>query len=84
MKEEALGKWEDNDGRDELSHVIWAKKILTLVNDVPDPAGLLIPEVHCLLPDVVKEQIESEFTTWDRFANTIKAILKSSIDGALP
>ena len=83
LKEEELGKWEDDDGRDELSHVIWANKILTLTNDVPDPAGLLIPEVHRLLPDVIKERIESEFTTWDTFANTIKAISISSIDDAL-
>ena len=83
LKEEELGKWEDNDGRDKLSHVIWANKILTLANDVPDPTGLLIPEVCCLLPDIIKEQIESEFTTWDTFANTIKAILKSSINDAL-
>ena len=83
LKEEELGKWEDDDGRDELSHVIWANKILTLANDVPDPAGLLIPEVCHLLPDIIKEQIESEFTTWDRFENMIKAISKLSIDDAL-
>ena len=83
LKEEELGKWEDNNGQDELSHVIWANKILTLANNIPDPAGLLIPEVCHLLPDVIKEQIESEFATWDRFADVIKAISKSSIDNAL-
>ena len=46
LKEEDLGKWEDNDGQDKLSHIIWANKVLTLTNDVPDPAGLLIPEVR--------------------------------------
>ena len=83
LKAEELGKWEDDDGQDELSHVIWANKILTLANDIPDPAGLLIPEVRCLLPDIVKEWIESEFATWDRFADVIKAISKLSIDDAL-
>ena len=46
LKEDELGIWLEEDGRDELSHVLWADKILTLANDVPDPAGLLIPEVR--------------------------------------
>jgi hypothetical protein len=83
LKEEELGKWEEEDGREELSHVIWANKILTLANNVPDPAGLLIPEVRRLLPDVICEHIESEFPTWETFTDAIKAILKSSIDDAL-
>ena len=83
LKEEELGKWEEEDRWDELSHVIWANKILTLANDVPDPAGLLIPEVCHLLPDVVQDCIESEFATWEAFMDVIKAILKLSINDAL-
>ena len=82
LKEDELGKWQEEDGRDELSHVIWANKILTLANDVPDPAGLLIPEVRRLLPDVIRDRIESEFTTWEAFTTAIKAISKSSINDA--
>ena len=83
LKENELGIWQEEDGRDELSHVIWANKILTLANDVPDPAGLLIPEVRRLLPEVVRDRIGSDFTTWEDFTNAIKAISKSSIDDAL-
>jgi ferredoxin len=83
LKENELGIWQEEDGRDELSHVLWAKKILTLANDVPDPAGLLIPEVRRLLLEVIRDRIELEFATWDDFANAIKAISKSSVDDAL-
>jgi len=83
LKEEELGKWQEEDGRDELSHVIWANKIITLANDVPDPAGLLIPEVHRVLPEVIRERIDSEFANWEDFTKAIKAISKSSIDDAL-
>jgi hypothetical protein len=64
-------------------HVLWANKILTLANDVPDPAGLLILEVRRLLPEVIHEHIDSEFANWEDFTMAIKAILKSSIDDAL-
>jgi hypothetical protein len=40
LKEEELGKWQKEDGRDELSH-IWVNKILTLTNDVPDQQASL-------------------------------------------
>lgn len=83
LKENELGIWQEEDGRDELSHVLWANKILTLANDVPDPAGLLIPEVRRLLPEVIRDRIESEFATWEDFTNAIKAISKSSVDDAL-
>jgi hypothetical protein len=83
LKESELGVWQEEDGRDELSHVLWANKILTLANDVPDPAGLLIPEVCRLLPEVIRDRIESEFTTWEDFTKAIKAISKSSVDDAL-
>ena len=82
-KESELGIWQEEDGQDELSHVIWANKILTLANNVPDPAGLLIPEVHHLLPEVICDCIGSDFATWGMFTDTIKAISKSSIDDAL-
>ena len=83
LKEEELGVWQEEDGRDELSHVLWADKILSLANDVPDPAGLLIPEVRRLLPAVIRECINSEFPNWEDFVRAIKAISKSSIDDAL-
>ena len=83
MKEEELGVWQEEDGRNELSHVIWADKILALANDVPDPAGLLIPEVRRLLPGAIRERIDAEFINWEDFARAIKAISKSSIDDAL-
>jgi hypothetical protein len=83
LKESELGIWQEEDGRDELSHVLWANKILALANDVPDPAGLLIPEVRRLLPEVIRDRIESEFATWEDFTNAIKAISKSSVDDAL-
>jgi len=83
LKEEELGKWQEEDGWDKLSHVIWANKIITLANDVPDPAGLFIPEVHRLLPEVIHERIDSEFANWEDFTKAIKAISKSSIDDAL-
>ena len=83
LKEDELGIWREVDGRDELSHVIWADKALTLANDVPDPAGLLIPACRGLLPEVIRERINSEFTNWEDFTNTVKAISKSSIDDAL-
>jgi hypothetical protein len=74
LKENELGIWREEDGHDKLSHVLWANKILTLANDVPDPAGLLIPEVRRLLPEVIRDRIESEFATWEDFMNAIKAI----------
>ena len=83
LKESELGIWEEEDGQDKLSHVIWVNKIFTLANDIPDPAGLLIPEVHHLLPEVIHDHIGSDFTTWGTFTDAIKAILKSSIDDAL-
>jgi hypothetical protein len=82
LKEDELGKWQEEDGRDELSHVIWANKILTLANDVPDPTGLLIPEVCRQLPEVIHDCIESEFTMWEAFKIAIKAISKSTINDA--
>ena len=83
LKEEELGIWKEEDGCDELSHVLWADKILTLVNDIPDPAGLLIPEVRRLLPEVIRERIDSEFANWEDFTKAIKTISKSSIDDPL-
>ena len=83
LKEDELGVWQEEDGRDELSHVLWANKILSLANDVPDPAGLLIPEVRCLLPEVICDRIDSEFANWEDFTEAIKAISKSSINDAL-
>ena len=83
LKEDELGIWREVDGWDELSHVIWVDKVLTLANDVPDAAGLLIPEIHHLLPEVICECINSEFTNWEDLTNAVKAILKSSIDDAL-
>ena len=83
LKENELGVWREEDGRDELSHVLWADKALTLANDVPDPAGLLIPEVRRLLPEVIRDKIEPEFPTWEEFIKAVKAISKSSIDDAL-
>jgi len=83
LKEDELGIWQEEDGRDELAHVLWADKILTLANDVPDPAGLLIPEVRRLLPEVIRERIETEFANWEDFSKAVKAISKSSIDDAL-
>ena len=83
LKEDELGIWQEEDGRDELAHVLWADKILTLANDVPDPAGLLIPEVRRLLPEVIRERIETEFANWEDFTKAVKAISKSSIDDAL-
>jgi hypothetical protein len=55
----------------------------SLANDVPDPAGLLIPEVCRLLPEVIRDRIDSEFANWEDFTKAIKAISKSSIDDAL-
>ena len=78
-----LGISQEEDGRDELSHVLWANKILSLANDVPDPAGLLIPEVHRLLPEVIRDHIDSKFANWEDFTKAIKAVLKSSINDAL-
>jgi hypothetical protein len=83
LKESELGVWKEEDGHDEQLHVLWVNKILTLANDVPDPAGLLIPEVRGLLLEVIRDHIESEFATWEDFANAIKAISKSSVDDAL-
>jgi len=37
LQENKLGVWQEEDGHDELSHVLWADKALTLANDVPDP-----------------------------------------------
>ena len=61
LKEDELGIWQEEDRWVELTHILWANKILTLANDVPDPAGLLIPEVRCLLPEVIRERIETKF-----------------------
>ena len=83
LKEDELGIWQEVDGRDELSHVLWADKILTLANDVPDPAGLLIPEVRRLLPEVIRDRIDSEFANWGDFTKAVKAISKSTIDDTL-
>ena len=58
-------------------------KILTLANDVPDPAGLLIPEVCHILLEVIHDCIGLDFTTWEDFTDAIKAISKSSIDDML-
>jgi hypothetical protein len=76
LKEDKLGLWQEEDGRDELSHVLWANKILTLANDIPNPAGVLIPKVYCLLLEVIRDRIGSDFTTWEDFANTIKTIYR--------
>ena len=53
------------------------------MNNISDPAGLLILEVHHLLPDAVKEHITSEFATWATFTYVIKAISKSSINDTM-
>jgi hypothetical protein len=82
LKEE-LGVWQEEDGRKELSHVLWAVKILTLTNNVPNPAGLLKPEVRHPLPIVIHKCIESEFPNWDDFVRVIKVSSKSSINNAL-
>ena len=83
LKEDELGIWREVDRWDELSHVIWADKALTLANNVPDPTGLLIPAIRGLLPEVIRERINSEFTNWEDFTNAVKAISKSFIDDAL-
>ena len=52
LKSSKLGSWKEDNRREELSHIIWANQTLTLTNDIPDPAGLLIPEVRHLLLEV--------------------------------
>lgn len=83
LKPEELGVWIEEDGRDELSHVLWADKALMLANDVPDPAGLLIPEVRHRLPVVLRECLALEYTTWEEFLKAVKAVSKTSLDNTM-
>jgi hypothetical protein len=83
LKASDLGEWQEDEGREELSHVIWADKALILANDIPDAAGLLIAEVRRLLPEVLRERIPTEFSDWNSFVAEIKKVSKVAIDDAM-
>lgn len=80
LKEDKLGQHvETSGGSRELSHVVWARRVLELVMAVGDVNGLIIAEVHARLPSALREIVPDTFQTWASFTDAVKAVTVNEI-----
>ena len=62
-------------GVDAWSHIAWANKVIQLAKDAGIDAGnSLIWMVRDNLPDVLKDQVGSEFKDWKEFVRKVRGV----------
>ena len=80
LKVDEFGKKEKYAGEEVWSHIIFAKKALSLARQVKTNKGFnLIWKVCDELLDIICQMVKDTYATWDKFCTTIKEADKSYI-----
>ncbi|KZP29533.1 hypothetical protein FIBSPDRAFT_946799 [Athelia psychrophila] len=62
------------DEESEYSHILWANELETLVLNIGDDKGLLIPHARRNLPKAVQRCLPSKLTTWTLFLTAVREV----------
>jgi hypothetical protein len=76
-----IGKQVADGGGEEFGHVVWARKMVSIASDIPDPQGLFIGVVREKLPMIMQDLLGpgSVFADWGVFETAVVGINRASI-----
>jgi hypothetical protein len=75
LTEDEVGKKVRDDEDDQVySHIDWAQKVLTIVEDIEDDKGMLISIARNILPLLIRTLLPNDISTWDKFAEGVSNI----------
>lgn len=64
----------DDDEESEYSHILWANELETLIQNIGDDKGLLIPVARRNLPKAILRCLPSKLNTWTLFLAAVRDI----------
>ena len=75
LKVEDLGKKEKTGGREVYSHIVWADKMLTIVQGAKlETTTTYIGHVRRELPKIIKEKVGASHVNWTAFLQAIRDV----------
>ena len=79
LDEAVIGKETEHKGRRVYGQVKWALTIKKLVDTVPDPTGIMIPQAVEDLPKLMRKKLLWSFDTWQELVDAVTGISQQEI-----